>query len=60
MLLLSLFIRKTAQKKQVVMAESEMIQSTDSNFFEGVEKLLEIRFQRNAENKNADLRLIPR
>lgn len=42
------------------MGEKEMIEPTDSNFFEGVEKLLEIRFQRTAENKNADLRLIPR
>ncbi|XP_062534525.1 S-adenosylmethionine decarboxylase proenzyme-like isoform X1 [Armigeres subalbatus] len=34
--------------------------SEDMHFFEGVEKLLEIWFEPNPSNKNADLRKIPR
>uniref|UniRef100_U5EYZ7 S-adenosylmethionine decarboxylase proenzyme n=1 Tax=Corethrella appendiculata TaxID=1370023 RepID=U5EYZ7_9DIPT len=44
------------------MAENEELSSSSEeiHFFEGVEKLLEIWFQPNEDNKNADLRKIPR
>lgn len=49
------------------MAENENLSNSSSNssredmhFFEGVEKLLEIWFEPNPSNKNADLRKIPR
>lgn len=50
------------------MAENEDLSSSssssssreDMHFFEGVEKLLEIWFEPNPSNKNADLRKIPR
>lgn len=41
------------------MAESEVINNS-VQFFEGVEKLLEIWFAPNEKNKMADLRKIPR
>jgi S-adenosylmethionine decarboxylase len=41
------------------MAGHESITS-DMNYFEGVEKLLEIWFRPNPANKNSDLRKIPR
>lgn len=40
------------------MAENESI--SNPQYFEGVEKLLEIWFTPNPSNKNADLRKIPR
>ncbi|XP_058815864.1 S-adenosylmethionine decarboxylase proenzyme isoform X1 [Topomyia yanbarensis] len=49
------------------MAENEDLSNSsssssreDMHFFEGVEKLLEIWFESNSSNKNADLRKIPR
>lgn len=50
---------KAIENCLITMAESENIGGSD-HFFEGVEKLLEIWFKPNPNNKNADLRKIPR
>lgn len=50
--------RKATRIFTIRMAENENI--GNPQFFEGVEKLLEIWFTPNPSNKNADLRKIPR
>lgn len=49
-----------AENEDLSNSSSSSSSSEDMHFFEGVEKLLEIWFEPNPSNKNADLRKIPR
>ena len=49
-----------AENENIISSNSNSSSSSDIHFFEGVEKLLEIWFEPNPSNKNADLRKIPR
>lgn len=56
---INIFITIQSKKEQIAMAETEIISTSENNdqFFEGVEKLIEIWF---TPAKNADLRRITR